>query len=50
MPAIVVGALVGITAGLHLTAAFAVAYTAGLLAVQVYMGALLSDRYFRLPI
>jgi hypothetical protein len=36
----------GVTAGFHLTAAFAVAYTAGLLAVQAYTGALLFDRYF----
>lgn len=36
----------GISAGFHLTAAFAVAYTAGLLAVQGFTGALLFDRYF----
>jgi hypothetical protein len=35
-----------VTAGIHLTATFAVAYTAGLLAVQGYTGALLFDRYF----
>ena len=34
------------TAGFHLTASFAVAYTVGLLAVQGYTGALLFDRYF----
>lgn len=36
----------GIAAGFQLTAAFAVAYTGGLLAVQGYTGALLFDRYF----
>jgi hypothetical protein len=36
----------GTAAGFQLTAAFAVAYTAGLLAVQGYTGALLFDRYF----
>ena len=34
------------SAGFQLTAAFAVAYTVGLLAVQGYTGALLFDRYF----